>query len=341
MRVKLRLWAKPTAHKKHKATIATHHITSIYYPWPPVAHLFQHHDERLLLIGSPAAKLDTKPIRLYIQPLMMSTRAISCSILLIVRSTIVTCLITKLRCSPRVLLVMRSSSVSHQADLLEMQKSRDSSFWRVMPQPKSPLSSLPALHGIDRETGRLPPGAYQTNGSDDDSESHMCLIGVKIRPPTNSKQGDDIWTAGVKNCRKMIDSGFNTFNVGNTHETTTSNNKTQDDRNGLTKQSIAAAKKLQDLYTAEIRQRHDSETQFYKYLRHVRTICSQCAARGTCAPDLLGCGAASRSFNLHTSKLTRIKPPAIMYLLVPLIGQEHEPLLACSLIERWIGIPCP
>ena len=163
--------------------------------------------------------------------------------------------------------MMRSSSVSHQADLLEMQKSRDSSFWRVMPQPKSPLSSLPALHGIDRETGRLPPGAYQTNGSDDDSESHMCLIGVKIRPPTNSKQGDDIWTAGVKNCRKMIDSGFNTFNVGNTHETTTSNNKTQDDRNGLTKQSIAAAKKLQDLHTAEIRQRHDSETQFYKNLR--------------------------------------------------------------------------
>eukprot|EP00956_Cyclotella_meneghiniana_P024050 scaffold47933_cov68-Cyclotella_meneghiniana.AAC.16 len=197
----------------------------------------------------------------------MSTRAISCSILLIVRSTIVACLITKQRCSPRALLVVRSSSVSDGTDLLEMQKSPESSFWRVTPQPRSPLSSLPSIHGIERETGRLPPGAYQPNGNIDESESYMCLIGVKVRPPLNSKQGDDIWAAGAKNAQRLIDSGFNTFNVGNTYKTAISNNKTQNDRNRLTKKSIAAAKKHQDLYTAEIRQRHDSETQFYGNLR--------------------------------------------------------------------------
>ena len=153
------------------------------------------------------------------------------------------------------------SSVSNEVNTLqEAEKSPESGFWWAAPQTTSPKSSLPAINGIDRETGPLPPGAYQT-------ESNVCLIGVKIRPPLSPKEGGDLWAAGVKNCQKMIDNGFNSFSVGNSHGGTSKNvsqKKIRQDR--MTKKYLASTKKLKEQYTARTMERHEFETHFYKKL---------------------------------------------------------------------------
>lgn len=200
-------------------------------------------------------------------------------VVLAIKVTIVACLLpsqvhhSPYRCAstPRALLLgVRPPSVSDEEDLLQVEKSPESNFWRAALQTP-PSSSLPAIDGIDRETGPLPPGAYKKveyNG--DGCGSNICLIGVKIRPPANPKQGDDIWTEGVKNCQKMIDSGFNTFSVGNApgkNSNVSTTKRDRDDRIRQTKRSLDAAKKLQEQYTQWTIERHDSERQFYSKLR--------------------------------------------------------------------------
>lgn len=184
--------------------------------------------------------------------------------LLIFKFTIVACLLTSQRQRSTTLL---HSSISNERDVTRVKKSAESSFWHATPQPNSGLSSLPAIHGIERETGHLPPGAYQTIASERGDESNTCLIGVKIRPPANPNQGDDIWTEGVNNCQKMIDSGFNSFSVGNSYGDVLPIETKQIDKTRVTKQFLEAAKKLQDQYTARTLQRHAYESEFYAKLR--------------------------------------------------------------------------
>ncbi|KAL7513526.1 hypothetical protein ACHAXN_010748 [Cyclotella atomus] len=189
--------------------------------------------------------------------------------LLIANFSIVACLLTTsqrqrttCRCDP-----LLHSSVSGEKDVIQIKKSAESSFWQATPQSSSESSSLPAIHGIERETGSLPPRAYQTIASERGDESNICLIGVKIRPPANPNQGDDIWTEGVKNCQKMIDSGFNSFSVGNSYGGVLPIEAKQIDKTRVTKQYLEAAKKLQDQYTATTLQRHAYESNFYSKLR--------------------------------------------------------------------------
>ena len=182
------------------------------------------------------------------------------------KCTIVSCLLTtqfrpQRHASYRALTVALKSQVSNEINTLQgVEKSPESGFWWAAPQTSSE-HYLPAINGIERETGPLPPGAYQT-------ESNICLIGVNIRPPLSSKEGEDILTVGTKHCQKMIDSGLNSFSVGKTHCDSSNNisqQKTHHDR--ITERYVVATNELKRQYTARTMERHEFESHFYRTLR--------------------------------------------------------------------------
>lgn len=160
----------------------------------------------------------------------------------------------------------RGSSVSDNSDILQVEKSPESGFWWATSKQISDGSSLPAVDGLERETGPLPPGAYQTIDPENGSPYDVCLIGVKIRPPAPRKQQGDIWTQGVVNCQKMVDSGFNGFSVGSSHGDVAIR-ENQIDKTRLSKKDIEARKKMEDQYTSRTLQRHEYEKEFYAKLR--------------------------------------------------------------------------
>jgi hypothetical protein len=160
--------------------------------------------------------------------------------------------------------LLASDSSSDKTEFLQIETSAESSFWNAIPHNSVPSYSLPAIHQIDRETGQLPPGAYRTIECENTiDEVRTCLIAIAIRPPTDTNSGDDIWTEGVKNCQKLIDSGFNTFSVGDKciKESSKSGHKSRAPK----KPPIATD--YQEQYTPHTIERHESETQFYHKLR--------------------------------------------------------------------------
>jgi len=204
---------------------------------------------------------------------MMSCRWLLLANLLVIKITIVACFLTTQLHQSRSMHPMNSfisevrSSASDERNM-KMDNSPESTFWQATPQQSTSGPSLPAIDGIDRETGPLPHSSYHTIKFDDNSESSLCLIGIKINPPENPSSGDDIWTDGVKNCQNMIDSGFNTFRIGNSISNEILNHKKKKDNLiRQTKQSLAVAKKLQDQYSARTIERHEFEQQFYNKLR--------------------------------------------------------------------------
>ncbi|KAL3800328.1 hypothetical protein HJC23_003624 [Cyclotella cryptica] len=155
-----------------------------------------------------------------------------------------------------------SFSISDPSNELRIEKSPESTFWNTIPQKYSDLpSSIPAVHRIDEETGPLPPGAYRSIGGEDDVDAaRVCLISAGIYPPEKTNSGYDIWTVGVKNCQKLMDSGFNSFSVRGKCGNFSSNNS-----EGRRKNSNRRSTKSP--ISTEPADRHESESQFYHRLR--------------------------------------------------------------------------
>jgi len=120
---------------------------------------------------------------------------------------------------------------------------------------------------IDREIGPLPPGAYRKIDIDDGNDVvSPCLIAVGINPPSNANDGKDVWREGVKNSQKLIDSGFNTFRVNNSHEKYKKKKENGSaSRKRKSPSSIALEKMQQRTFRTEIR--HQAETKFYHTLQ--------------------------------------------------------------------------
>lgn len=156
-------------------------------------------------------------------------------------------------------------------DANETSKSAESNFWRTVPTSPSPengTSKLPAIAGIDRETGPLPPGAYKQIGEKDSITS--CLIGIGIRSQVNSDDGNEIWEEASKNCQKLIDSGFNTFIMNNPAaddlKSTSLSKKKTIRRDEIDKAMIALEKRRKQNLVLKTKIRHESEEHFYKVL---------------------------------------------------------------------------
>ncbi len=156
-------------------------------------------------------------------------------------------------------------------DANETSKSAESNFWRTVPTSPSPengTSKLPAIAGIDRETGPLPPGAYKQIGERDSITS--CLIGIGIRSQVNSDDGNEIWEEASKNCQKLIDSGFNTFIMNNPAaddlKSTSLSKKKTIRRDEIDKAMIALEKRRKQNLVLKTKIRHESEEHFYKVL---------------------------------------------------------------------------
>lgn len=153
-----------------------------------------------------------------------------------------------------------SLSTSDDSNLSRIEKSPESTFWNAIP-PKSsgPISSIPAVHRIDEETGPLPPGAYRSIGLEDDRDAaRVCLISAGIYPPAQPNIGYDVWTEGVKNCQKLIDSGFNSFSVRGKRGSFRSHNSEQKNIN---------RRLINSLLSSEHTDRNEAESQFYHRLR--------------------------------------------------------------------------
>lgn len=123
-------------------------------------------------------------------------------------------------------------------------------------------NSLPAVHGLDKENGILPPGAYRRV---EDDIVAPCLISVGIRPPENYDR-EEVWREGVKNCQKLIDSGFNSFRVNNNCCRGIEENNGSS-RRRRSPSSIALESILLQQRTLETEIRHEAETNFYCTLR--------------------------------------------------------------------------
>lgn len=156
-------------------------------------------------------------------------------------------------------------------DANETSKSAESNFWRTVPTSPSPengTSKLPAIAGIDRETGPLPPGAYKQIGERDSITT--CLIGIGIRSQVNSDDGNEIWEEASKNCQKLIDSGFNTFIMNNPAaddlKSTSLSKKKTIRRDEIDKAMIALEKRRKQNLVLKTKIRHESEEHFYKVL---------------------------------------------------------------------------
>lgn len=168
------------------------------------------------------------------------------------------------------------SAATSIVDTNETRKSAESTFWRTVPTSSSPsengTSKLPAVAGIDRENGPLPPGAYKQIGERDSITS--CLLGIGIRSQVNSDDGNEIWEEASKNCQKLIDSGFNTFVMNNPAADDLKRlplSKKKTIRRGETnKARIRLEKQRKQNLVLKTKIRHEAEENFYKVL-HLNT----------------------------------------------------------------------
>jgi hypothetical protein len=167
----------------------------------------------------------------------------------------------------------RSLAATSTIDTNETSKSAESTFWLAVPttstSTKNGTSKLPAIAGLDRESGLLPPGAYKQIGQEDTITS--CLLAVGIRPRVNNDDGNEIWDEASKNCQKLIDSGFNTFLMNNPaaddlKSATVSKNKTMQRGRSSEKTMIALEKQRQQNRSLRTKIRHEAEEKFYKVL---------------------------------------------------------------------------
>jgi len=156
----------------------------------------------------------------------------------------------------------------------ETHKSAESTFWLAVPDTNaatSPkvVSKLPAIAGLDRESGPLPPGAYKLIAEEDTITS--CLLAIGIRPPVNSDDGSVVWEEGARNCQKLIDSGFNTFLMNNLDadnlEDSIMLEKITKQRRRTQKSPIAVEKQRQKYRSLTTKIRHEAEENFYRVLR--------------------------------------------------------------------------
>lgn len=144
-------------------------------------------------------------------------------------------------------------------------KSPESTFWTAITQPNtttSPSDGIPAVHGLDKETGPLPPGAYRNIDKDVVSP---CLITVGIHPPSDANDGQDVWREGVKNCQKLMDSGFNTFRVNNSYEKSGVDKGLRKKKRSKSPSSVAMEHARQRASQTDIK--HQAEINFYQSLR--------------------------------------------------------------------------
>mmetsp|Transcript_19120 Transcript_19120/g.27228 ORF Transcript_19120/g.27228 Transcript_19120/m.27228 type:complete len:528 (+) Transcript_19120:111-1694(+) len=157
-------------------------------------------------------------------------------------------------------------------DSNETSKSAESTFWLTVPtsssQSESGTSNLPAIAGIDRETGPLPPGAYKQIGERDTIVS--CLLGIGICSQANSDDGDEVWEEASKNCQKLIDSGFNTFVMNNPAtndlKSATVSKKKSMRRGNAERAMLSLEKQREQNLVLRTKIRHEAEEHFYKVL---------------------------------------------------------------------------
>ena len=174
----------------------------------------------------------------------------------------------------RTRLCVATTAASSNVDANETNKSAESTFWLAVPDATSAslsnngTSKFPAIAGLHRESGPLPPGAYkQVVGEDDTMKS--CLIAIGIRPPLNTDDGNVVWEEGVRNAQKLIDSGFNTFVMTNPDEKSPKYAKETKQRGGrsLSKYMIALEKQRKFDRFLRINSRHEAEQNFYNALQ--------------------------------------------------------------------------
>ena len=146
-------------------------------------------------------------------------------------------------------------------DSNETRKSAESTFWLSVPASPSlsnnvDTTKLPAIAGLDKESGPLPPGAYKQIGDRDTITS--CLLGIGIQPEVTSDEGNEIWEEASRNCQKLIDSGFNTFIM---------NNPDTDDPMRLSKGKYNKIRLDKSDNAMRTKIRHEAEDNFYKLLQ--------------------------------------------------------------------------
>jgi len=156
----------------------------------------------------------------------------------------------------------QSRTSSHHYTQLYLSSIAESNFWIARTQNNTSVDSskLPAIPRLDRETGTLPSGAYVNQN---------CLIAIGIQPPSNSRNTDgEIWREGVKNCLRLIDSGFNTFRMNDYCEifNNNENKKSRYQKKQRSPSSIAIKRMKQYNMQREIR--HEAEKNFYSALQH-------------------------------------------------------------------------
>lgn len=158
-------------------------------------------------------------------------------------------------------------------DANETNKSAESTFWLAVPDAtsaslsKNGTSKFPAIAGLHRESGLLPPGAYKQVVREGTMKS--CLIAIGIRPPLNTDDGNVVWEEGVRNAQKLIDSGFNTFVMTNSDTKSPRYGKETKRRRGgsPSKHMIAIEKQRQLDRFLRINSRHEAEQNFYNALQ--------------------------------------------------------------------------
>lgn len=147
------------------------------------------------------------------------------------------------------------------------EKSPESNFFTAIPHKNTTsYDDIPAIPHLDRDAGPLPPGAYRTTDIDHGQDiTTPCLIGIGIQPTSNAKDGKEVSGEGVKNCQKLIDSGFNAFRVNNCYER--HKNIKIYDGNKRIKSPDSIAWENMKLRTLRTEIRHEAETNFYQTLR--------------------------------------------------------------------------
>lgn len=141
----------------------------------------------------------------------------------------------------------------------------ESDFWIARTQNNTSLDSckLPAIPQLDKETGTLPPRAYY-------DKDQNCLIAIGIKPPSNAIRNTDgdIWREGVKNCQRLVDSGFNTFRMNDYYEMCNNNeNKKSRYKNKQRSPSSIAIEQMKQ-HDMQREMRHEVEKNFYSALQH-------------------------------------------------------------------------
>jgi hypothetical protein len=148
-----------------------------------------------------------------------------------------------------------------------LQKSSESTFWTAINRKNqtSPSDCIPAVPQLDRETGPLPPGAYRHSNCDDGTYAIVpCRLTVGIRAPSNSDEGEDVWTEGVKSCQNFIDSGFNTFRVNDRYMKQENRRR----RNIGRRSPLSIALEHIQQRSMKTEARYEAEANFYCKLRH-------------------------------------------------------------------------